>query len=141
MCVSCCSVRPITTERVAQDSVRIETRERVVYRDTVVTITIPGEHLERETRDTVSELRAENAQSLAKVEGGRLFHSLTVRPLLRPVSLAIPEIRRDSVRIIHSRETKVEVIERGGFWHSRVAKVLVFVGLFYLLKVIYKFFL
>ena len=85
----------------------IHTIEKVV-RDTIVEVRIPEHYAERETLDTLSELSNPFAYSRASVSGGRLTHSLGIRPeaTIRERVQVVETIVRDTI----VKPVEVEVI-------------------------------
>lgn len=132
----CCGPKNMRTTSIEQDSVRIEVRERVEYITDTVQVAIPYIR-ESTTRDTMSHLENDFAMSDAAIlPDGRLFHSLETRPQLRPFSIQVPKLRRDSVIYRNFyREVKVEVereltkfqrFQISGFWLMLLLVILIF---------------
>ena len=79
-----CRTQKVIEKEETKDSVRVEYRESVVYVPVTVTVEIPAQTAERETRDSTSHLETGFAQSDAAirwVEGvPYLHHSLANKP-------------------------------------------------------------
>ena len=100
--------------------------ERVEYIPDTIEVAIPYD-VERVICDTTSHLENEYAKSDAAIlPDGRLQHSLETRPQLKPISIQIPKVLRDSVIYNNTyREVTVEVkgeltklqqFQINGFW-------------------------
>lgn len=123
----CCPCKHLATS--TQDSMRVEVIERVEYISDTIEVAIPFER-ESVIRDTTSHLENDYAKSDAAIlADGRLYHSLETIPQLKPFSVQIPQIKRDSI-VHHNiyREVVVEVnkltkfqqFQVDGFWFMLV---------------------
>ena len=81
-----------------RDSVRVEIKEHIVYRDTTVYKELPRESQTQTVRDTCSHLETSVAVSDARINpDGSLAHSLENKPVLFGIDFKMPLLRRDSV--------------------------------------------
>lgn len=104
----CAPCKRLTTA--ARDSVRVEIKERIVYRDTTVYKAIPADSQSHTLRDTVSRLENDFAVSDARImPDGALFHSLETKPQLFGIHIRMPERRRDS--IVYRNFYRVDTVE------------------------------
>lgn len=122
--VSCCPCRHLTTEATdaRKDSTRVEYRERVTYIPDTVYVDIPERSAERTTADSVSHLENGLAVSDARIlEGGALYHTLSVKPQRLQVPTTRKETTRDSVvyRDRWRTVTKSVTVEKKLGWLDR----------------------
>lgn len=132
LCLTACSpCRSVITSETAQDSVRVEVRERVVYVPDTITVEIPAQSSERTTADSLSFLENEYAESTARVNpDGTLFHDLKTKPQVKPVPIDRPVEYRDSIVYrdrFRDRTNTVEV-ERDLTWWEKT-RIYGFYGL------------
>ena len=126
---ACCPCRNMVAERVVQDSVRTEYRERTVYVPDTVYLEIPLQSAERTTKDSVSHLENEFAVSDARItEEGLLFHSLQTKPQTRAIATEREIVTRDSIAYkdrhitatrtveVERRLTAFQKVQMWGFW-------------------------
>ena len=108
--IGCCPCRKQFTAS-QRDSVRIEYRERIVpiIRDTTIIVEVERERVQ-EVADSASHLETRYAVSDARIERGRLFHTLEQRGRIeQPVKVEERIVYRDSV--IYQDRQQVEVRE------------------------------
>ena len=85
------AVPSVKTVIETRDSVHTEYIERTVLVPDTVTLEIPQQSAERETRDSVSKLENDYAWSVARITSdGLLFHSLFTKPQTVPVAFDKP---------------------------------------------------
>lgn len=126
---ACCPCRNMVTEKVTQDSVRTEYRERTVYVPDTVFVQIPLQSAERTTKDSLSHLENEFAVSDARItEEGLLFHSLQTKPQTRAIATEREIVTRDSIAYkdryitatrtveVERRLTAFQKVQMWGFW-------------------------
>ena len=102
---------------VVRDSVRVEVHERVVH-DTAF-FAISGDFQQKTSKDTVSVLKNEYAQSYAAVEGGLLTHSLQTFP--KTVKVPVTVTVHDTIRVESSTVTEfVDVPRQPTKWEGFV---------------------
>lgn len=93
-----------------RDSVRVEIKERIVYRDTTVYKEVPREAQTQVVRDTTSHLETSVAVSDARINpDGSLLHSLENKPVFLGVDFKVPVLRRDS--IVYRDFFRVDTVE------------------------------
>lgn len=132
LCLTACSpYRSVITSETAQDSVRVEVRERVVYVPDTIKVEIPAQTSERTTADSLSFLENDYAESTARVNpDGTLFHDLKTKPQAKPVPIDRPVEYRDSIVYrdrFRDRTNTVEV-ERNLTWWEKT-RIFGFYGL------------
>lgn len=89
LAVSCAA--PKAVQDYQRDSVVLIVKDSVMLRDSVVLVEIPQETDRAVVADTdTSRLETSVAWSQAYVSGGRLYHILTNKDALLPVSITIP---------------------------------------------------
>ena len=93
LCVACA-----TTRRVApSEKIITETRIETVYETDTVYLEVPKIIEKVVTKDTVSVLENEFAESAASVSDGLLAHSLETKPVQKPVEVQTKIVYRDSI--------------------------------------------
>lgn len=104
-------------QKVAQDyqrdSVRVETIERTIYRDSLIYVPVPSGESSAVLPDSdTSRLETMLAESEAFVKNGQLHHSLKNRQdAILPVEIKLPQIvRQEQSYLIRDRKV-VEVVE------------------------------
>lgn len=134
LCSGCAAKRIVGNTQA--DSVRVEVRERVEYITDTIKVAIPYERASA-IRDTVSHLENAYAMSDAAIlPDGRLSHTLETKPQLRPFSIQVPRLHRDSIVYRNFyREVAVEVkgeltrmqrVQINGFWAMLILIILIF---------------
>lgn len=108
---SCCPCRKVQQTDERKDSVRVEYRVQTIVEHDTAYVTLPSQSSERETRDSVSYLHNDYAESTAKVLSGMLYHNL----VLLKTPIAVPTERvveyRDSIVYQDREHIKTEVVE------------------------------
>lgn len=113
-----CLTASIDTER--RDSIRVETVTKFIT-DTVY-LEIPVQTAQRETRDSVSHLENDYAESDARINpDGSLYHDLNTKPQKKPLEFEKPVERRDSIvyRTKTVTETKIVEVPRKLTWFQK----------------------
>ena len=104
------------TQKAAQetqrDSVRVETIERTVYKDSIIFVPLPAENDAASLPDSdTSRLETSLAESEAFVKDGQLHHSLRNKEALLPDPVKLPfVIRQEYAYALRDRKV-VEVVE------------------------------
>ena len=113
-----CLTASIDTER--RDSIRVETVTKYIT-DTVY-LEIPAQTAQRETRDSVSHLENDYAESDARINpDGSLYHDLNTKPQKKPLEFEKPVERKDSIvyRTKIVTEIKVKEVPRKLTWFQK----------------------
>ena len=123
--IGCCPCRKVYTAT-QHDSIRIEYRERIVpiKRDTTIFIEIERERVQ-EVADSASHLETRYAVSDARIECGRLFHTLEQRGRIeQPTKVEERIVYRDSVIYQDRQQVKVQEVYVLRWWQ----KILCWIG-------------
>ena len=123
--IGCCPCRKVYTAT-QHDSIRIEYRERIVpiKRDTTIFVEIERERVS-ELADSTSHLETAFAVSDARIEGGRLFHTLEQRGRIeQPTKVEERIVYRDSVIYQDRQQVKVQEVYVLRWWQ----KILCWIG-------------
>ena len=123
--IGCCPCRKVYTAT-QHDSIRIEYRERIVpiKRDTTIFVEIERERVQ-EVADSASHLETRYAVSDARIECGRLFHTLEQRGRIeQPTKVEEHIVYRDSVIYQDRQQVKVQEVYVLRWWQ----KILCWIG-------------
>ena len=123
--IACCPCRKVYTAT-QHDSIRIEYRERIVpiIRDTTIFVEIERERVQ-EVADSASHLETRYAVSDARIERGRLFHTLEQRGRIeQPTKVEERIVYRDSVIYQDRQQVKVQEVYVLRWWQ----KILCWIG-------------
>ena len=123
--IACCPCRKLYTAT-QHDSIRIEYRERIVpiKRDTTIFVEIERERVQ-EVADSASHLETRYAVSDARIECGRLFHTLEQRGRIeQPTKVEERIVYRDSVIYQDRQQVKVQEVYVLRWWQ----KILCWIG-------------
>ena len=123
--IGCCPCRKVYTAT-QHDSIRIEYRERIVpiMRDTTIFVEIERERVQ-EVADSTSHLETAFAVSDARIECGRLFHTLEQRGRIeQPTKVEERIVYRDSVIYQDRQQVKVQEVYVLRWWQ----KILCWIG-------------
>lgn len=117
MLSGCCptkqSLQPIISRH---DSTAIKVRYRIEYRPVLAQFDIPDIRETRTTRDTMSFLENDYAESTATVSDGVLTHSLNTKPQKKSVNVDVPVEHTDSTVYASQREIKIKEVEKPLSW-------------------------
>lgn len=97
-------------QKVAQDyqrdSVRIETVERIIYKDSLIFVPVPSGESSAVLPDSdTSRLETSLAESEAFVKDGELHHTLRNKAAILPVEIKLPQIiRQEHTNLIRDRK-------------------------------------
>lgn len=107
---SCAAQR--AAQETQRDSVRVETIERTVYKDSIIFVPLPAENdaASLPNSDT-SRLETSLAESEAFVKDGQLHHSLRNKETLLPVPVKLPSVIRQEYAYALRDRKVVEVVE------------------------------
>ena len=95
-----------------RDSVRVETIERTVYKDSIIFVPLPAENDAAALPDSdTSRLETSLAESEAFVKDGQLHHSLRNKETLLPVPVKLPSVIRQEYAYALRDRKVVEVVE------------------------------
>lgn len=127
--VSCKAPNPIVKE---VEVIRIE---KEVLRDTIIDIKIKEMFVEKQTKDTSSELRTDNAFSRALWSNGTLYHSLEQKGV-QPTKIVVKD--RFVYDTIKSTDTLIKEVDKklnwwqtlfvwsGGIFYLSLALIIIF---------------
>lgn len=142
---ACSTTRKLSSQATNErDSIHIEYRERIVSVPDTVFVEIPAQTAERTTPDSTSHLENDYSESDARINpDGTLFHSLSTKPQMKPVSFKKQIEYRDSI-IYQDRwrtRTKTVVKENKLSWFQKTliggcSGLLLFVVITYTIKII-----
>lgn len=110
--LSACAAQKVAQD-FQRDSVRVETIERTIYKDSIIFVPVPSGESSAVLPDSdTSHLETLLAESDAFVKNGQLHHSLRNRQdALLPVEIKLPQIiRQEQSHLIRDRKV-VEYIE------------------------------
>lgn len=110
-----------------RDSVRVETIERTVYKDSIIFVPLPAENDAASLPDSdTSRLETSLAESEAFVKDGQLHHSLRNKETLLPVPVKLPSVIRQEYAYALRDRKVVEVVEveRELSWWQRTLQIL-----------------
>lgn len=110
--ISCASLR--TADIVQSDSTRVEILETVVYRDSIIYVSIPEESDKAVLPpDDSSHLETSVASSDAYIRNGKLTHTLRNKhEAIKPVEIKIPEARVQKAEVIYRDRVVEKLIEK-----------------------------
>lgn len=111
--LSGCATQKHVAQDYQRDSIRVEVRDSIIYRDTTVYVTIEAENSEVILPDTdTSHLATRYAESEAYVNKGKLYHSLRNKSeAIIPIEMKMPtRLRQENEYLIRDRKV-VEVVE------------------------------
>ena len=137
--VSCSAPRVVQDYQ--RDSVVLVVKDSVILKDSVVLVEIPQETDRAVVADTdTSRLETLVAWSQAYVSGGRLYHTLTNKDALLPVSITIPtkvhtEQREKAMIVRQTIEVEKELSRWQNFLIALGYSVLVAVAVWLIMKV------
>ena len=95
-----------------RDSVRVETIERTVYKDSIIFVPLPAENDAATLPDSdTSRLETSLAESEAFVKDGQLHHCLRNKETLLPVPVKLPSVIRQEYAYALRDRKVVEVVE------------------------------
>lgn len=107
---SCAAQR--AAQETQRDSVRVETIERTVYKDSIIFVPLPAENDAASLPDSdTSRLETSLAESEAFVKDGQLHHSLRNKETLLPVPVKLPSVIRQEYAYALRDRKVVEVVE------------------------------
>lgn len=107
---SCAAQR--AAQETQRDSVRVETIERTVYKDSIIFVPLPSENDAATLPDSdTSRLETSLAESEAFVRDGQLHHSLRNKETLLPVPVKLPSVIRQEYAYALRDRKVVEVVE------------------------------
>ena len=110
--VSCGTSGKIPTKETQKDSVRVEVRTQTVFVPDTVFVEIPAQVSERSTRDSLSRLENDFAESTARIEAdGSLYHDLKTKPQAKAVEVMRVVERKDSIIYQYQDRVVVETVE------------------------------
>lgn len=110
-----------------RDSVRVETIERTIYKDSIIFVPLPAENDAAALPDSdTSRLETSLAESEAFVKDGQLRHSLRNKETLLPVPVKLPSVIRQEYAYALRDRKVVEVVEveRELNWWQRTLQFL-----------------
>lgn len=105
--VGCRTPKTITQEK---EVIRIE---KEVLRDTIIDVQIKEMYIDRQVKDTLSELRTNNAFSRAWWSNGMLYHSLEQKGV-QPTEIFYRDIFRTDT--IKTTNTEIKEVEKNLNW-------------------------
>ena len=107
---SCAAQR--AAQETQRDSVRVETIERTVYKDSIIFVPLPAENDAASLPDSdTSRLETSLAESEAFVKDGQLHHCLRNKETLLPVPVKLPSVIRQEYAYALRDRKVVEVVE------------------------------
>ena len=121
-----CKTQKVIENTDTKDSVRIEYVEKIVKDTVTVTVEIPAEVKERETRDSTSVLETSIAKSTAKLtwQNGEpwLFHSLENKPqkIEQKAEVETKEKIKTEYKTRYVTKTKYVNVEKPFPWWSKI---------------------
>lgn len=110
--ISCASLR--NADIIQSDSTRVEILETVVYRDSIIYVSIPAESDKAVLPpDDSSHLETSVAKSDAYVRNGKLTHTLQNKhEAITPVEIKIPEARVQKAEVLYRDRVVEKLIEK-----------------------------
>lgn len=123
----CSCAAPRVAQESQRDSVRVETIERTVYKDSIIFVPLPAEDDAASLPDSdTSRLETSLAESEAFVKDGQLHHSLRNKETLLPVPVKLPSVIRQEYAYALRDRKVVEVVEveRELSWWQRTLQIL-----------------
>ena len=101
-----------TAQETQRDSVRVETIERTVYKDSIIFVPVPAENDTATLPDSdTSRLETSLAVSEAFAKNGQIHHSLRNKETLLPVPVKLPSVIRQEYAYALRDRKVVEVVE------------------------------
>lgn len=122
---SCAAQR--AAQETQRDSVRVETIERTIYKDSIIFVQVPAESDAATLPDSdTSRLETSLAESEAFVRGGQLHHTLRNKETLLPVPVKLPSVIRQEYAYALRDRKVVEVVEveRELSWWQRTLQAM-----------------
>lgn len=122
---SCAAQR--AAQETQRDSVRVETIERTIYKDSIIFVQVPTESDAATLPDSdTSRLETSLAESEAFVRGGQLHHTLRNKETLLPVPVKLPSVIRQEYAYALRDRKVVEVVEveRELSWWQRTLQAM-----------------
>ena len=109
--LSACAAQKVAQD-FQRDSVRVETIERTIYKDSIIFVPLPAENDAAALPDSdTSRLETRLAESEAFVKDGQLRHSLRNKEILLPVPVKLPSVIRQEYAYALRDRKVVEVVE------------------------------
>lgn len=111
--LSGCATQKHVAQDYQRDSIRVEVRDSIIYRDTTIYVALEAENSQAVLPDTdTSRLATRYAESEAYVNKGKLHHSIRNKSeAIMPIELKMPtRLRQENEYLIRDRKV-VEVVE------------------------------